>query len=152
MRLPRFISRLILPLAFLLTPATTVAANDSASRYVMVAMPPPDINSISINEARSIFSMRVYRWPDGSPITVFVLPDDSHAHQTFIRNQLGLLPRQLKRNWERMVYTGIGKAPQVVANEEQMLKELLATPGAVGYVNADVLDGKGAQLHAITLQ
>jgi len=128
-----------------------VNGDQAEHRYVMVTMPPPLIEKLSLNEARSIFSMRVHSWPDGSPIMVFVQPDDSSAHQEFVRGRLELLPRQLRRNWERLVYTGIGKAPIEVADENAMLTILLATPGAVGYLSLETFKDKGAQLHAIEL-
>lgn len=100
--------------------------------------PPPQVASLSLNEARGIFSMRVRAWPDGSAITVFVLPGDTKLHSNFVKQQLRLLPHQLKRNWDRMVYTGIGQAPIEVANEQEMLARLKATPGSIGYTSMEV--------------
>ncbi|WP_206019596.1 substrate-binding domain-containing protein [Pseudomaricurvus alkylphenolicus] len=105
--------------------------------------PPPHVESLSLNEVRAIFSMRVRAWPDGSPITVFVLPDDDPQHQTFVRQVLTLLPHQLRRNWNRLVYTGIGQAPVEVASETEMRRRLAATPGSIGYLNTDANEHKG---------
>lgn len=125
------------------------AATDAA--YVLAISPPPAITTMSFNEARAIFSMRVRTWPDGTPISVFVLPDDNYAHRKFIRSQLKLLPHQLKRNWDRMVYTGIGKAPTTLSNETEMLKKLQEVPGSVGYLTRNRIDQAGDAFHAVTL-
>lgn len=93
--------------------------------------------------------MRTRIWPDGSPITVFVLPSNNAEHNQFVRSLLKLLPHQLKRNWDRLVYTGIGQAPTEVANQTEMLKQLKFTPGSIGYIN------KGSEdetIHLITLR
>jgi len=100
--------------------------------------PPPEVTSLSLNEARGIFPMRVRTWPDGSAVTVFVLPSDTQLHTNFVKQQLRLLPHQLKRNWDRMVYTGIGQAPIEVATEREMLARLKATPGSIGYTSTEV--------------
>jgi len=110
---------------------------------------PPNIEELSINEARAIFSMRMRIWPDGSPITVFVLPNNNPKHNLFVRSLLRLLPHQLKRNWDRLVYTGIGQAPIEVANEQQMIQQLRATPGSIGYINSGIQD---ETLHLIKLR
>ena len=133
----------------LLGPApAALSANED---WVAVIHPPPVITKMSPNEARAIFSMRVRAWPDGSAIRVFVLPDASKEHQAFIRNQLKLLPHQLKRNWERMVYTGIGKAPTTANDEQQMLKLLLNNPGSIGYLPRALVQER-EELNEIPLQ
>lgn len=93
--------------------------------------------------------MRTKIWPDGSPITVFVLPNNNPEHNQFVRSLLTLLPHQLKRNWDRLVYTGIGQAPTVVADPTEMLEQLKATPGSIGYIKTGSED---ETLHLITLQ
>jgi len=120
-----------------------------ASELSLVLHPPPDITSLTVNQARSIFSMRIRMWPDGTPITVFVLPDNNPNHNAFVRKLLTLLPHQLKRNWDRLVYTGIGQAPIEVANEQEMLKQLRNTPGSIGYIKTGTED---ESLRIVTLQ
>lgn len=119
--------------------------------YVAVMSPPPSIHTMSSNEARAIFSMRVRTWPDGSPITVFVLPDRNPANRKFFKNQLMLLPHQLKRTWERMVYTGIGSAPITVRDEADMLRRLKEVPGSIGYLSQGVLSDHRADLNQIAV-
>ena len=120
-----------------------------AAELTLALHPPPDISSLTLNQARSIFSMRIRMWPDGTPITVFVLPDDNPNHNDFVRGLLTLLPHQLKRNWDRLVYTGIGQAPIEVANEEEMLERLRNTPGGIGYIETGTQD---ESLRLISLQ
>lgn len=120
-----------------------------AAELTLALHPPPEISSLTINQARSIFSMRTRMWPDGTPITVFVLPDDNPSHKDFVRGLLTLLPHQLKRNWDRLVYTGIGQAPIEVADEQEMLEQLRNTPGGIGYIETGTQD---ESLRLVTLQ
>ncbi len=105
-----------------------------APSWQLALCPPPLLQSLALNEARAIFSMRVKSWPDGSAITVFVLPDQAIEHQTFVKQVLQLLPHQLRRHWNRLIYTGIGRAPTEVGSEAEMRQQLLATPGSIGYL------------------
>jgi len=83
---------------------------------------------------RAVFTMRVRQWPDGSPIRVFVLPDDNPLSDQFYRQRLGMYSYVLRRAWDRMVFTGTGLAPTVVQTEKEMIERVRSTPGAIGYV------------------
>ncbi|MCO6412443.1 MAG: hypothetical protein J5I92_06835 [Thiogranum sp.] len=86
---------------------------------------------------RAIFSMRLRQWPDGTPVTVFVLPTTHPVHVDFCKEVLGVFPHQLQRAWDRLVYSGTGQAPVEVDSLEEMRQRVQETPGAVGYVNKE---------------
>ncbi len=93
---------------------------------------------LSLNELRAIFSLRARAWPDGSKITVVVFEDSSPSHRSFLHNTLKMLPHQLRRQWDRYIYSGIGQGPVVVDSTEDMLLTINNTPGAIGYVQGGV--------------
>jgi hypothetical protein len=86
---------------------------------------------------RAIFTMRLRQWPDGTAVHVFVLPDHDAATDRFCREQLGTYPYVMRDTWDRMVFTGTGLAPTVVASEQEMRERIRSTPGAIGYVHGD---------------
>lgn len=88
---------------------------------------------ISTSELRSIFSMRRRTWKDGTPIRVFVLPDQHPVHKSFCKNILGIFPHRLRKSWDRLVFTGIGQAPTEVNSLQEMNEMVMKTPGAIGY-------------------
>lgn len=96
----------------------------------------PALQSVTLDRSllRAVFTMRVRQWPDGSPVRVFVLPDDDPLSDLFYRERLGMYSYVLRRAWDRMVFTGTGLAPTVVQSEEQMRTLVRSTPGAIGYV------------------
>ncbi|WP_036300979.1 type 2 periplasmic-binding domain-containing protein [Methylomarinum vadi] len=89
---------------------------------------------LSRAELREIFFGRQTRWPDGSPLRVFVLPDKHPVHIRFAKEVLGIYPYQLRSAWDRMIYSGTGTPPVVVESLEQMKKQIRSTPGAIGYI------------------
>lgn len=86
------------------------------------------------NQLRTIFFSRRTRWPDGSRIRAFVLPDNHPAHIRFSKEILGVYPYQLRTAWDRMLYSGTGVPPATVENLDEMRKKIAQIPGAIGYL------------------
>ena len=91
-------------------------------------------NAVSGNVLRSIFSMRLRTWTDGTKIRVFVLADDDQLHQIVAKEKLNVFPYQLRSTWDRLVFSGTGQAPIKVNSNEEMLAKVASTPGAIGYL------------------
>jgi len=93
---------------------------------------------ISRNTLRAIFGMRLLKWPDGRAIKVFVLQDDHTTHITFSKSTLHMFPYQLRRAWDRQVYSGTGQSPNEVSSLKEMLEKVASTPGAIGYLSLSI--------------
>ena len=108
-------------------------AQGMASVEVIVS---PSLAGVPLDRSllRAIFTMRVREWPDGSPVRVFILPDDDPLSDQFYRQQLGMYSYVLRNAWDRMVFTGTGLAPTVVRSEKEMHELVRKTPGAIGFV------------------
>jgi ABC-type phosphate transport system substrate-binding protein len=133
------------------------------SGEVLVAINPatPAGGTITRNTLSAIFGMRLRAWADGTPIRVYVLPDDHAVHVAFSKEILGVFPHQLRTAWDRLVFSGTGQAPLEVADEEEMririagiggtrpvvvgseeeMREKLAqNAGAIGYLSREMID------------
>lgn len=122
-------------IALLAVPATC-----NAQPLTLIVNPQLDITAISRNKARGVFSMRLREWPDGTPIVVYVLPDKADIHRDFVQNMLAMFPHQLRRHWDRYVYTGIGQAPIEVPSVKEMITRVNKTAGAIGYIREGTTD------------
>lgn len=91
-------------------------------------------DTISRNGLSAIFKMRLLRWNDGSAVTVFVLNDDDQLHKQFCKQILNVFPHQMRRNWNKLVFSGSGQAPILVESKEEMIEKIEKTPGSVGYL------------------
>jgi hypothetical protein len=96
----------------------------------------PDVGTTAIttDDARLYLTMRHKAWPNGLPVKVFVLPDDDPLHLEVAKTLLHMFPYQLRRVWDRQLFSGTGQAPSVVTTQDEMLRRVAATPGAIGYV------------------
>ena len=97
---------------------------------------------LTAKQIRRVFSMRQSSWPDGQPIRVFVLANDSAIHLSFCKRILRMFPYQIERTWNKFAYSGLADKPIVVGSEHEMLEKLKVTPGAIGYVgNTQLVSG-----------
>lgn len=96
------------------------------------------VESLTRNEARLFFTMRLKNWPNGTLVKVFVLPDNNALHNRFSNEILGLYPYQLRRVWDRQIFSGTGQAPTTVSSELEMLDRVATTPGAIGYADGTI--------------
>jgi ABC-type phosphate transport system substrate-binding protein len=95
---------------------------------------------ISRNGLSAIFKMRFLKWKDGTAITVFVLPDDNPLHKQFSKQILNVFPHQLRRIWNKAVFSGSGQAPITLKSVEEMKEKISTTPGSIGYLSTDELN------------
>jgi len=98
------------------------------------------LQSLSISTVRAIFSMRLQKWPDGTPIKVFVLQGSAPGHKQFCKRILGIFPYQLQQAWDRLVFSGKAPAPVFLNSEEDMRKRIAQTPGSIGYLTKEQFD------------
>ncbi len=92
--------------------------------------------------AWAVFSMRLRTWSDGSSATVFVLNDNVPLHAEFTKRILDTFPYQLRRAWDRLVFSGTGQAPTEVESVDEMYQRIVSTPGAIGYLPDDRIDSR----------
>lgn len=110
--------------------------NDVAQsiQSAIIVHPKNKNTQLTLNQARAIFSLRVRQWTDGSTIHVIVLRDQNPIHIDFLKSILKILPHQLRRHWDRYIYSGIGQGPTVVNNQQDMISMVNQLPGAIGYI------------------
>ena len=128
--------RWIVTLILLLT-ALGLPAGHAVQVVENLSVPDPTVKRPT---AWAIFSMRLRTWSDGSPTTVFVLNDTMPLHAEFTKKVLDTFPYQLRRAWDRLVFSGTGQAPTEVESIDEMYQRIVSTPGSIGYLPDDRVD------------
>ncbi len=100
-----------------------------------------EVSHLSRSSLLAVFSMRKTSWPNGAKIRVFVLPDDHPLHAEFCKTILGVYPHQMRRRWNKIVFSGTGQSPSVVRSLSAMMHEVATTPGAIGYIRGGATNG-----------
>ena len=112
----------------------------TADEVVVIVPTGSNIESLSKTGLRAIFGMRSRTWPQGGAINVFVLEDDNPVHATFSKQILQTFPFNLRRIWDRRVYSGTGQSPNVVKTEEEMRDKIAITKNSIGYISRNKID------------
>jgi ABC-type phosphate transport system substrate-binding protein len=119
---------------------------NSYAQVFLIVQPQNVATELSRNSLRAIFAMRKTEWPDGSAVQVFVLEDKNNIHIAFCKDILGMFPYQLRRVWDRQVFSGTGTAPTTVKTEQEMRLRVAETKGAIGYMMANDQDGPSLKI------
>jgi len=106
----------------------------------VVVNPGNPVTRMSRQELLAIFTMRQRNWPDGTPIVVLVQNPKSETHAKFCKDLLNLFPHQLQTIWDRLVYSGSGRAPVEFDTTQALIEKLAATPGGIGYMESSDSD------------
>jgi hypothetical protein len=100
-----------------------------------------EANRLDLSTLRAVFGMRLMEWPDGTRVVPFVMEPDSAVHVRFVKTVLQVFPYQLQQAWDRLVFSGTGQSPRVVASPSEMRRRVAETPGGIGYLPREYLDG-----------
>lgn len=119
---------------------------DVVTAQILIANPQIPTSELSRNNVRAIFAMRTPQWSDGTPIQVFVFEDANQTHISFCKHILGMFPYQLRRIWDRQVFSGTGVAPNTVKSAQEMNEKISNTPGAIGYIELEHLTDSVTQI------
>ena len=115
-------------------------AKKPLQQIVLSANPTVTKHLLTRREIRAIFTMRLTHWPDGQPITVFVINDDNAVHIQFCKNVLNIFPHQLRAAWNKLEFSGTGQGPIELSTLQEMHKALTSTPGSIGYLKENTND------------
>jgi|SRR5690606_27693244 len=114
-----------------------------AQSIQLIAHESVPVMQLSLKELRAIYTMRLDHWDNDLRIQVFVLPQRSEVHQHFCKSVLQVLPHQIQATWYRLVFSGMGRAPVEVRDEQAMIEHVRKTPGAIGYLEKyDAVSGE----------
>jgi ABC-type phosphate transport system substrate-binding protein len=76
------------------------------------------------------------KWEDGSPIELYTMDEAHPLRVSFDEVALGRSSAQTKALWAMLLIRGRGTPPKMVNSEQDMVKAVAATPGAIGFVSA----------------
>lgn len=48
-----------------------------------------------------------------------------------------MFPHQLRRVWDRMIFSGMGSVPITLGSEEEMLDKIANTANSIGYISSE---------------
>ncbi|MBR0566707.1 hypothetical protein J5J83_11335 [Azoarcus sp. L1K30] len=110
-----------------------------AAEIQIVAARGGSVSALSTEEAEQLFLGRRSTLNSGERVTLIDLPAGS-VRDRFYLLLTGKNPIQTRAYWSRQVFTGRALPPREAASDQQARDWLVTTPGAIGYLPADVID------------
>ena len=126
-------------IAFLAISPTLTGAWASAD-VVAVVSAKSAVQALTPNQLADIFLGRVSRFPDGLLAVPIDLRDGSPERDQFYAKITGKTPAQIKAYWSKIIFTGRGQPPKAVLTDLDVKKFIAANAGAIGYIDAALLD------------
>ena len=77
----------------------------------------------------------------GSDRVIIVIIKSSEKQEAFLKDHVGMTTDQFNTYWRRLYMTGGGSAPKNVDTEEDAVKLVAGTPGAVAVIDSGKSDG-----------
>ncbi len=104
----------------------------------VIAHPSVPVESVTQQALVDFYTLEKNKWEDGSLVVLFEQKQETTSKKQFYA-YLQKRPRELKKVWMRVVLSGEGRTPRTVRSEEEVLQEVAATPGAIGYTDASLV-------------
>ena len=127
-------------LTLLLLPGRHSGAADGG-QYVLIVNPKLAIDRVERGFVRDAYLGKVASWPGGATVRPLDLGAAAPERRRFGRELLGKSPAQLRAYWNQRVFSGNGTPPPSVESGAAAVTYVLATPGAIAYIPADVGPG-----------
>ena len=83
----------------------------------------------------------IKKWGEDGPVVVFDLKPKTEVKKRFYKF-LGKSSSRMKSIWLKKLLSGEGDPPEAVKSEDEMVKKVKETPGAIGFVSKSKVNGE----------
>ena len=113
----------------------------SNAQVAVIANKSLKIDKISKSELLDCYTGDMPKWNDGQKVYVFDLRKKTKLKDKFYRF-LGKSTSRMKSIWMKRMLAGDGDPPPALESEEEMLKKVEKTKGAIGFINYNKVNSK----------
>lgn len=119
----------------------TLWISAASAQVAVIAHKSVPLDTVKNSELLNFFTGDVSFWSDGKPIIVFDLKAKSEIKDTFYQF-LGMSSSRIKSIWMKRMLSGDADPPELLKSEEDVLKKVAATAGAIGFVSQSNVTGE----------
>jgi ABC-type phosphate transport system substrate-binding protein len=112
-----------------------VASAVAMAGDVVVIVNPANSANIDEEQIAKIFLGQTKTFSNGSEATP-VDQKEGALREEFGNKLLKKNPAQLKAQWARQIFTGGAKPPKELSSDDEILKFVASTPGAIAYIDS----------------
>ena len=138
-RIPLALAAAVFLLASLRAGVGIAATADDVSVVVVVSADSP-LTEIPRLHLADLYLGRTTRFPDGEPARPIDQEAGSPSRTAFYDTYLGRTEAEIKAHWSKIIFTGRGRPPKAVANDEDVKALVADDPSAIGYITERLVD------------
>ena len=112
----------------------TFWTSGALTQVAVIAHKSVPVDTIKKSELMDFYTGDIQKWSDEQFIVVFDLKPKGEVREAFYKF-LGKSSSRMKSIWLKKMLSGEGEPPEFMKSEEELLKKVASTPGAIGYVN-----------------
>jgi ABC-type phosphate transport system substrate-binding protein len=98
------------------------------------------VTSSNQAELLDIWLCNTRTWSNGQSIELMCLRDEGPEEKKFFEFLLRT-PLEMRKAWLRAQLSGQARPPMMLSSQEEVLKKVQATPGAIGFVSSERVEG-----------
>jgi len=115
-----------------------------AADVQVIANPDVNVAALSANDLKDIFLGS--KTAIGGAAVEPVLRMSGPTHEAFLQAYIGKSDSALRNHFKTLVFTGKGTQPKAFSTDAEVLKYVLSTKGAIGYVSASADTGSAKKI------
>jgi len=120
---------------FFLFVALVLTTHYTQADIVVVMSAKSNVTNLSKDNVSAIFLGKTATLPDGIQAVPIEQDAGQAAYKEFHRLVTEKSDAQLNAYWAKMVFSGKGNPPREVANNDEVLKIIVANPSMIGYLD-----------------
>lgn len=107
-----------------------------AAEVVVIAHRDAPEDSVERSRLLDFYTGDIRQWEDGTRVIVFDLKDKGETRERFFE-YIGKSSSRMRTIWLKRMLSGEGDPPEALADEEEMVRRIAATPGAIGFTKRE---------------
>jgi ABC-type phosphate transport system substrate-binding protein len=112
-----------------------------AQAEIAVVVHPSNASALDSSAISRIFLGKLKSFDGGGQAVPINQESSMPATDEFNSKVLNKSGSQLKSYWSKLVFTGKGTPPKVVANDAEVISLISANPNLIGYIDATAVTG-----------
>lgn len=110
------------------------------AELAVIVDPSVKLDAITVEQLQRLYLHKAERYPNGVELRPIDHKSGSQRQQDFAGKVLGKSSSELSRYWSRRMFSGKGHPPRQYDNDAEVIQEVTAAPGTIGYVDMQSVD------------
>jgi len=112
----------------------------SFAELVVIVHPGNSLEAITKDKLKRIYLGKSKEFPNGLIIAALDQEKESEEKEEFYKKVVGKSLSQVSAYWSRLIFTGKGVPPRVLANDKEIKSWVASHPESIAYINSENAD------------